>query len=76
MGILELYKVAKLRIISSRFFKNKIIGKFTCHESKGASVVDYLLIDYNIWNISTIFEVHDISISLAIAQLNSLLVHK
>ena len=60
-AILELYKVTKLRIINSRFFKNKNIRKSTCHESKGASVFDYLLTDYNIWNTSTNFEMHDIS---------------
>ena len=59
MGILELYKVTKFRIINSRFFKNKNIEKFTCHESKGAYALDYL--DYIIWNILTNFEVHDIS---------------
>ena len=30
------------------FFKDKNIGEFTCHESKGSSVVDYLLMDYDI----------------------------
>ena len=42
--ILQLYKVTKLRIINGRFFKDKNIGKFTCHESKGSPVLDYLLI--------------------------------
>ena len=40
---------------------NGNIGKFTCYESKGSSVVDNPLTDYDIWNILTNFEVHDIS---------------
>ena len=48
--------------INDRLFKNKNIGKSACHESNGASVVDCLfIIDYNIWNILTNFEVHGIS---------------
>ena len=42
-------------------FKYKNIGKFTCQESNGSSVLDYLFMDYHIWNILTSFEVHDIS---------------
>ena len=45
-AVLERCKVTKLRIINSRSFKHKNVGKFTCNESKEATVVDNLLIDY------------------------------
>ena len=48
-AILQLHKVlVKLGILNGRFFKDRNIGKFACHEGKRSFVVDYLLIDYNI----------------------------
>ena len=48
-AILQLYKVlTKLGILNGRFFKDRNIGKFACHEGKPSFVVDYLLIDYDI----------------------------
>ena len=42
-------------------FYDKNIGKLTCHESKRSSVVNFLLMDYDIWNILINYEVHYIS---------------
>ena len=44
---LQLYKVlTKVGILNGRFFKDRNIGKFACHEGNRSFVVDYLLMDY------------------------------
>ena len=48
-AILQLHKVLmKLGILNGRFFKDRNIGKFACHEGKRSLVVDCLLMDYDI----------------------------
>ena len=39
--ILELCKAINLKIVNGKAFQDKNIGKFTFHESRGSSVVDY-----------------------------------
>ena len=44
-----------------RIFQDENIGKLTFHESRGSSVVDYLLVDVRVWDLMENFAVHDIS---------------
>ena len=41
--------------------QDKNIGKFTFYESRGSSVVDYLLADVKVWDLLENFAVHDVS---------------
>ena len=60
-ALLELCKATNLKIVDGRAFQDKNIGKFTFHESRGSSVVDYLLADVKVWDLLGNFAVHDVS---------------
>ena len=60
-ALLELCKATNLKIVNGRAFQDKNIGKFTFHESRGSSVVDYLLADVKVWDLLENFAVHDVS---------------
>ena len=59
--ILEMCRLSNLRIANGRIFNDKNIGKFTFHESRGSSVVDYLIVDTKAWDLIEDFRVCDIS---------------
>ena len=59
--ILELCEVTNIKTANGRIFQDENIGTFTFHESRGSSVVDYLLVDVRVWDLIENFAVHHIS---------------
>ena len=57
----EMCKATNIKIANGRIFQDEDIGKFTFHESRGSSVVDYLLAVLKVWDLIENFAVHDIS---------------
>ena len=55
--LLDTCVASGLRILNGRHSGDKDIGRYTCINSRGSSVVDYVLAEINLFNIIKNFEV-------------------
>lgn len=56
--LLELCMAMDLRILNGRTLGDTV-GKFTCHQTQGSSVVDYVLVQGELMDMMAYFKVHD-----------------
>ena len=59
--LLEICKSTGLRILNGRLLGDSV-GKFTCHQPSGSSVVDYGLVHHSLYSLVNYFKVHKFNI--------------
>ena len=59
--LLDLCKTSGIRIVNGRSGKDMGVGKFTCVTDKGESVVDYLIVEDDMFDVIKSFEVYDLT---------------